>query len=50
MFLVDGDKYSLNDGLCDDNSIYKYEESPTNIFFTIMKNVQRPARCRKNGT
>ena len=50
MFLVDGDKYSLNDALCDDNDIYKYEGSTTNIFFTIMKNAQSPARCRKNGT
>ena len=32
MFLVDGDKYSLNDSLCNDNDIYKYEGSPTNIF------------------
>ena len=33
MFLIDGDKYSLNDALCDDNGIYKYEGSPTNIVF-----------------
>ena len=50
MFLVDRDKYSLNDALCDDNDIYKYEESPTNIFFTIMKHAQTPVRYRKNGT
>ena len=46
MFLVDGDKYSLNDALCDDNGIYKYEESPNNIFFTITKNAQRPSTER----
>ena len=33
MFLVDRDKYSLNDALCDDNGIYKYEGPPINIFF-----------------
>ena len=31
MDLVDDDKYSLNNALCDNKDIYKYEGSPTKI-------------------